>query len=92
MTLKRVPNWIAASLFFLTGSIMFALPAVLRSLMYIATDGRAQFPLSPVETMLVAPGDLNFFGWLGMVLTVLALVVGTRPGKPHMPQLEPPQT
>lgn len=79
---KRVPNWIAASIFFFTASIMLELPSVLRSLMYTMTNAHVGFP--PVEQMdLVAPNELSWFGVIGLVLTVLALLVGKRTGPPE---------
>lgn len=71
--MKRSANWVAASVFFLAGSFLYAVPAMARSVLYAGRMSAAawQYPDKTVEQLV--PDWLGNLGFLAYLLCVFAL-------------------
>jgi uncharacterized sodium:solute symporter family permease YidK len=68
-------NWLAASVFFLTGALLVAAPSVVRAVLYgqIFTRPSWQYPMETVER--VVPTELRWLGVAAFVLSGLAIII-----------------
>lgn len=70
--MKRGANWVAASVFFLAGSLLYAVPAMARSVLYAARmTGAYSIPDPTVERLV--PERLTNVAFVAYLLCVIAL-------------------
>ena len=70
--MKRSVNWVAASIFFLAGSLLYAIPALARSILYAGTLSGPiwQVPNQTVEQLV--PDFLNNLAFVAyLICTVI---------------------
>lgn len=84
-------RWLAASVFFLAGCLMFALPGLARAIMYAGIFSRASFQYPDEVVEKAVPYGFVTLGILALILSAVAILLphllgARRPIAPGQPE------